>query len=294
MIGVTNNSPQQINAALIAMKNELKREIITETKIEQYESDVIDDTIKSTTKTWSSEKITNEMGAVYPEGFVYMQLPREKNPAQLNLRVPTGCGWVDISNEYNGDHLRVKNSRWHPVGGTEKYKVVSYDSSSFVVTLESGVVKEEQCYRRDIVRYNGNLAWVVERTNETINGVLYNKTLTLDRNLAIPTGAYISLSQGDAIQNHIHYGTTGGASMNGGWDANVINFWFDLGYGGAPSMHNTGSPKYRAATATINHTHGFATGNAARISSAASDYLTTREETRVQCSLITLWQVQVI
>ena len=37
MIGVIDNSPQQINAALIAMKNELKREIITETKIEQYE-----------------------------------------------------------------------------------------------------------------------------------------------------------------------------------------------------------------------------------------------------------------
>ena len=255
---------------------------------------VIDDTTTSTSKTWSSNKIANEMGTVYPEGFVYMQLPREKNPAQLNLRVPTGCGWVDISNEYNGDHLRVKNSRWHPKGGTEKYKVVSYNSSSFVVTLESGAVKDEQCYNRDIVRYNGTLAWVVARTTEIINGVVYNKTLTLDRNLAIPVGAYISISQGDGIQHHIHSGTTGGASMYGGWNPDGVGFWFNIGGRGAPSVYNLSSANYRSGTATINHNHGFITGNATRIDSSASNILAVREETRVQCSLMTLWQVQII
>lgn len=103
MIGVTNNSPQQINAALIAMKNELKREIIIETKIEQIESDVIDDTKTSTSKTWSSEKIASEM---YPLGFIYMQLYNptsatwEKSPGQLGMTPASGCRWGEITSDF--------------------------------------------------------------------------------------------------------------------------------------------------------------------------------------------------
>ena len=105
MIGVTNNSPQQINAALIAMKNELKHEIIIETKIEQIKSDVIDDTKTSTSKTWSSEKIANEM---YPLGFIYMQLYNpnsdsphwEKDPNQLGMTPASGCKWEEITSDF--------------------------------------------------------------------------------------------------------------------------------------------------------------------------------------------------
>ena len=103
MIGVTANSPQQINAALISMKNELKREIITETKIEQYESEVIDDTKRSTTKTWSSEKIASE---IYPIGFIYMQLYNpssktwEKSPGQLGMTPASGCKWEERTSDF--------------------------------------------------------------------------------------------------------------------------------------------------------------------------------------------------
>ena len=103
MITVTNNSVQQINTALIAMKNEIKREIITETTIEQYESDVIDDTITSTSKTWSSEKIASEM---YPLGFIYMQLYNptlaswEKSPSQLGMTPSSGCKWEEITSDF--------------------------------------------------------------------------------------------------------------------------------------------------------------------------------------------------
>lgn len=104
MIGVTNNSPQQINSALIAMKNELKREIIIETKIEQIESEVIDDTITSKTKTWSSEKITSKTS--YPLGFLYMQLYNptlatwEKSPSQLGMTPASGCRWEEITSDF--------------------------------------------------------------------------------------------------------------------------------------------------------------------------------------------------
>jgi hypothetical protein len=61
MIAVTDNSPRQINAALIAIKNEVKKEIteITNEHIEQVESNIIDDSATSADKTWSSQKIVN-------------------------------------------------------------------------------------------------------------------------------------------------------------------------------------------------------------------------------------------
>ena len=105
MIGVTNNSPQQINAALISMKNELKREIITETKIEQIESNVIDDNTTSTSKTWSSEKIESKTS--YPLGFIYMQLYNptlatwEKSPSQLGMTPASGCKWDEITSDFS-------------------------------------------------------------------------------------------------------------------------------------------------------------------------------------------------
>ena len=104
MIGVTSNSPQQINAALISMKNELKREIITETKIEQYKSNFIDDTITSTSKTWSSEKIKSKTSC--PLGFIYMQLYNptsktwEKDPNQLGMTPASGCRWEEITSNF--------------------------------------------------------------------------------------------------------------------------------------------------------------------------------------------------
>ena len=132
MIGVTNNSPQQINAALIAMKNEVKREIITETKIEQYEYDVIDDTKKSTSKTWSSEKIANEM---YPLGFICMQFYNptsktwEKSPSQLGMTPASGCKWDEITSDFaNYPYLKIGSgttqeghNKYHNHGGFTEY-----------------------------------------------------------------------------------------------------------------------------------------------------------------------------
>ena len=37
---------------------------------------------------------------VFPEGYVYIQLNGKKNPADMNMRVPDGCAWVDISEDY--------------------------------------------------------------------------------------------------------------------------------------------------------------------------------------------------
>lgn len=37
---------------------------------------------------------------VFPEGFVYVQLNGKSNPAQMNMTVPDGCAWVDISEDY--------------------------------------------------------------------------------------------------------------------------------------------------------------------------------------------------
>ena len=104
MIGVTSNSPQQINAALIAMRNEVKQEIIIETKFEKIKSAFIDDSRTSTTKTWSSEKIESKTS--YPLGFVYMQLYNptlktwEKDPNQLGMTPASDCRWEEITSDF--------------------------------------------------------------------------------------------------------------------------------------------------------------------------------------------------
>lgn len=304
MIGVTNNSPQQINAALIAMKNELKREIITETKIKQYESDVIDDTITSTTKTWSSEKIASEM---YPLGFIYMQPYRTATPAQIGMQVPSGHAWVDISNEFSGDFFRVKNPRIHPKQPNVKAKVTAYNASTKVVTIESGVIQDDYVWNRDIIRYNGQCAWEVARTSETIGGVTYNKTFTLDRDLGIQVGGYISFSQGDAVQHHKHNNTVSASTTCGdagghnhtsnvgvalsnavgsnSWCLVSRNKQYDGGLSGTSSWVNNHSH-------TVTVTPSITNADASAIDSNASNYLAVRDETRVQCSFMTVWQVQ--
>ena len=133
MIGVMSNSPQQINAALIAMKNELKREIITETKIEQYEFDFIDDSKTSTTNTWSSEKIKSKTS--YPLGFIYMQLYNptlatlEKSPLELGMTPASGCKWEEITSDFaTYPYLKIGSgttqpghNAYHNHGGCTEY-----------------------------------------------------------------------------------------------------------------------------------------------------------------------------
>ena len=132
MIGVTNNTPQQINAALISMKNEIKRDIIIETKNEQDVSNVIDDTITSTSKTWSSEKIASE---IYPLGFIYMQLYNptlaswEKSPSQLGMTPSSGCKWEEITSDFASyPYLKIGSgttqtghNAYHNHGGYTEY-----------------------------------------------------------------------------------------------------------------------------------------------------------------------------
>ena len=131
MIGVTNNSPQQINAALIALKgevkNEVKNEIIEETKIKQIESDVIDDNVISQDKTWSSDKISSMLGTTYPEGYVYQQLyfPAVtiggksysagwgKTPAELGMTPASGCKWEEFTKAFTDagkQYLKIMNN----------------------------------------------------------------------------------------------------------------------------------------------------------------------------------------
>ena len=135
MIGVMNNSPQQINAALISMKNELKREIITETKIDNIEFDVIDDTTSSTVKTWSSKKIESKTS--YPLGFIYMQLYNpnpysphwEKDPNKLGMTPASGCKWEEITSDFASyPYLKIGtgttqkgHNAYHNHGGYTEY-----------------------------------------------------------------------------------------------------------------------------------------------------------------------------
>lgn len=150
MIGVTNNSPQQINAALLSIKNELKQEIIKETKIEQYEPDIIDDTKKSTSKTWSSEKIANEM---YPLGFIYMQLYNptsatwEKSPSQLGMTPASGCKWEEITSDFaNYPYLKIGSgttqeghNKYHNHGGSTEYSNPRHTHGQNVTANTGGI-----------------------------------------------------------------------------------------------------------------------------------------------------------
>lgn len=173
MIGVTNNSPQQINAALIAMKNELKREIITETKIEQ--TDVIDDTTTSTTKTWSSEKIANEM---YPLGFIYMQLYNpnpysphwEKDPKELGMTPASGCKWEEITSDFaKYPYLKI-GSGTTQIGHNAYHRHMvgvgnaSLEATGYGLTISRGF--QNRCIVAGILTYSNYDGNSTETTNE--------------------------------------------------------------------------------------------------------------------------------
>lgn len=72
----------------------------TDTKV----AELIDDSIISTSKTWSSVKIENKTS--YPEGYVYMQLYNptlatwEKSPSQLGMTPASGCKWDEITSNF--------------------------------------------------------------------------------------------------------------------------------------------------------------------------------------------------
>ena len=74
----------------------------TDTKI----TELIDDSIISTSKTWSSEKIASKTS--YPEGYVYQQLYNptsktwEKDPSQLGMTPASGCRWEEITGDFAG------------------------------------------------------------------------------------------------------------------------------------------------------------------------------------------------
>ena len=91
MITVTNNSVQQINAALIALKNETNAEIRSELK-------EISNTIEHTTEINNPFK--------FPEGYIYMQLYNptlaswEKSPSQLGMTPSSGCKWEEITSDF--------------------------------------------------------------------------------------------------------------------------------------------------------------------------------------------------
>lgn len=236
---------------------------------------------------------------VFPEGYVYQQPYRTPNPAQMNMKVPAGCVWVDISKQYSGDYFRVKGTRWHNQMSTVNVKVVAYDANSRVVTIESGVIVEGCVWNRDVVRNNntGDCAWALARTNETIDGVSYNKTYTLDRDINLTVGQYISLSHGDAMQAHRHSGTTSeagnhqhvsnvGVSLSNAlgsnaWCLTPRNKQHDGGLSGISSWAG-------------NHTHTITTGDIQAIGDGLSQTINSRDETRVQCTFMTVWQVQQI
>lgn len=60
---------------------------------------------------------------------------------------------------------------------------------------------------------------------------------------------------------HRHSGTTGGAAMYGGWNPDVVNFWYNIGGSGSPSVYNLSSSNFHSGMVTINHIHGFVTSN---------------------------------
>lgn len=236
---------------------------------------------------------------IFPEGYVYQQPYRTPSPAQMNMKVPAGCVWVDISKQYSGDYFRVKGTRWHNQMSTVNVKVVAYDANSRVVTIESGVIVNGCVWNRDVVRNNntGDCAWVLTRTNETIDGVSYDKTYTLDRDINLTVGQYISLSHGDAMQAHRHSGTTSedgnhqhtsnvsvylsNALGSNAWCLVPRNKEYDGGLSGLSSWAG-------------NHTHTITTGDIQAIGYSLSQTINSRDETRVQCTFMTVWQVQQI
>lgn len=103
MIAITDNSPKQVNAALIAMKDEIRNDnqTIIKKNVKTAIAEMIDDNVTSQTKTWSSDKINKEN--TYPEGFIYLQMYNpttgtwEADPDDLGMQPEAGCTWADIT-----------------------------------------------------------------------------------------------------------------------------------------------------------------------------------------------------
>lgn len=236
-------------------------------------------------------------GVTFPLGYVYIQPYRTPTPAQIGMQVPENCAWVDVSKQYSGDYFRVKGARWHDQMATVDVKVVAYNASTRVVTIESGVIVEGCVWNRDVVRNNdtGTCAWALSRTSETIGGVSYNKTYTLDRDIGLTVGQYISLSHGDAMQAHRHSGTTStvgnhahtsnvGVSLSNvagsnAWCLVPRNKQYDGGLSGTSG--GAGS-----------HNHTMTTGGIEAIGTNLAQTINSRDETRVQSTFMTVWQVQ--
>lgn len=134
----------------------------------------------------------------FPPGFIYFQLYNpntaswESSPNDLNLQVPSGYKWTEITSNF------------------ASYPYMKIGSG----TTQSGKV-----------------------LNHT-HGMQHHHSM-----------------------RHRHSGTTGGASMYGGWSADSVGFWYNIGGSGSPSIYNLSSANYRSGTATINHNHGFTTSN---------------------------------
>ena len=330
---INKNSTEQINVALLDLENKIKRnnqtaaisalendiELINKTLKEKQNGLVPGETYNiniSGNAATSNHSLTADNATtadsantadyatsagsapmIFPEGYVYQQPYRTPNPAQMNLQVPDGCAWVDISKQYSGDYFSVKGTRWHNQMSTVNVKVVAYDANSRVVTIESGVIVDGCVWNRDVVRNNntGDCAWALSRTSETIDGVSYNKTYRLDRDINLTVGQYISLSHGDATQAHVHSGTTASAGNHqhvsnvgvslsnalgsNAWCLTPRNKQHDGGLSGISSWAG-------------DHTHTITTGDIQAIGSNLSQTINSRDETRVQCTFMTVWQVQ--
>ena len=101
----------------------------TDTKI----TELIDDSIISTSKTWSSEKIASKTS--YPLGFIYPQLYNptlatwEKSPSQLGMTPASGCRWEEITGDFaNYPYLKIGSgttqtghNAYHNHGGYTEY-----------------------------------------------------------------------------------------------------------------------------------------------------------------------------
>lgn len=134
----------------------------------------------------------------FPQGFIYFQLYNpstsswEGSPNDLNLQVPAGYKWTEITANFASyPYLKIGS------GTTQAGRVLNHT-----------------------------------------HGMQHHHSM-----------------------RHRHSGTTGGASMYGGWNPDQICFWYNVGGSGSPSIYNLSSSNYRSGYATINHNHSFTTSN---------------------------------
>ena len=152
MITVTNNSVQQINAALIALKNETNAEIRSELK-------EISNTIEHTTEINNPFK--------FPEGYIYMQLYNptlaswEKSPIQLGMTPASGCRWEEITSDFaNYPYLKIGSgttqtghNAYHNHGGYTGYSNPRHAHSQNV-TANAGGTAVRRDYASDGSSYS--------------------------------------------------------------------------------------------------------------------------------------------